>query len=315
MRISVVGATGRVGAKLTRTLLEAGHQVRALSRGGPALDALVEIGAEPFTGSFDAGIGNLDDFFQDADAAFLMVKTDWNNIHGHYSEVALRFFDALRHSPVKLAVSLTAMGSEVRGSTGHFQPFYQLDQILNRLSNIDLVHLQAGYFMDDLLGFVGAVVDHGRIAWSLGPDVEAPWISTTDIANFAVDQLLNSTGQPRVVHQLGADYSMSKIADIMSQEIGRPMRYRFIDRSRPEIEQGFFLRFGSSERYLYDTQTFEAVNDGRVRFHHDRPSMPTTMESFIRASFVPRYREEATQRSNGPEKFIDWIARDDFAST
>ena len=315
MRIAVVGATGRIGAKLTRTLLDAGHQVRALSRGGPALDALVAIGAEPFNGSFDTGTGKLDHFFHDADAAFLMVKTDWNNIHGHYSEVALRFFDALRHSPVKLAVSLTAMGSEVRGNTGHFQPFYQLDQILNRLSNVNLVHVQAGWFMDDLLGFLRPIVEHGRIAWSLGPDVEAPWVATSDIATFAADQLLNPTGRHRVVHQLGADYSMSEIADIMSQEIGRPVHYRFIDRNRPEVEQASLQQFGSSERWLYDTQTLEALNDGRVRFGDDRPLMPTTMEDCIRASFMPRYRREIAQRSNGPETFFDWLARDARAAT
>ncbi|TGX56017.1 nucleoside-diphosphate sugar epimerase [Sphingomonas gei] len=315
MRIAVVGATGRIGAKLTRTLLGAGHQVRALSRGGPALDALVEIGADPFIGSFDAGTGDLDRFFHEADAAFLMVKTDWNNIHGHYSEVALRFFDALRHSPVKRAVSLTAMGSGVRGSTGHFQPFYQLDQILNRLSDIDLVHLQAGWFMENLFGFIDPIVEHGRIAWSLGLDVEAPWVATDDIADFAAGQLLDPTGQHRIVHELGADYSMSKIADILSEEIGRPVDYRFIDRNRPEVEQGFLQRFGSLEQWLDDTQTLEALNEGRVRFHDDRPSMPTAMKAFIRASFLPRYRMETKQRSTGPKQFFEWMARDDLATT
>jgi hypothetical protein len=56
------------------------------------------------------------------------------------------------------------------------------------------------------------------------------------------------------------------------------------------------------------------MNDGRVCLHDDRPSMPTTMESFIRASFVPRYREESTRRSDGPETFIDWMARDELAA-
>ena len=314
MRIAVVGATGRIGANVTRTLLAAGHQVRALSRGGPALDALVEIGAEPFIGSFDAGTGNLDHFFQDADAAFLMVKTDWGNIHGHYSDVALRFFDALRHSRVKLAVSLTAMGSSVRGSTGHFQPFYQLDQILNRLSDINLVHLQAGWFMENLAGFIHAVVEHRRIAWSLGPDVKAPWVATEDIAEFAAGQLLNPNGQHRTVHELGADYAMSDIAEIMSQEIGHPIDYRFIDRNRPEVERRFLQRFGSLEQWLDDTQTLDALNDGRVHFHDDRPVLPTTMRAFLRASFVSLHRQVIMQRAKGSEQFFEWMARDDLAS-
>src|SRR4051794_20698739 len=77
MRIAIVGATGRIGAKLTRKLLSAGHQVKALSRGGPGLNVLAKMGAEAFLGSFDTGAGDLDKFFEDADAAFLMVKTDW----------------------------------------------------------------------------------------------------------------------------------------------------------------------------------------------------------------------------------------------
>lgn len=312
MKFAVVGATGRIGSKITRALLGAGHQVRALSRGGPALDALVELGAEPFIGSFDTGEGELLDFFRDVDAAFLMVKTDWSNIHGHYSEVALRFFDALRAAPIKFAVSLTAMGSEVRGSTGHFQPFYQLDQILNRLTDIDLVHLQAGWFMENLVAWTDVVAQHGRIAWSLDPDVETPWVAIDDLADFAAKQLLSPTNQHRVVHELGADYSMTKITAIMSQETGHPIDYRFIDRNRSEIQSGFLQRFGSLERWLDDTQTVDALNDGRVRFQDGRSLLPTTMEQFIRTSFKPQYDKATVQRPHGAEQFFDWIARDDL---
>src|SRR6187402_3182298 len=184
MRIAVVGATGRIGAKLTEKLLAKGHSVKALSRGGPALDALVAKGAEPFVGSFDTGEGELGKFFEDADAAFLMVKTLWaaEDFHGHYPAVALRFFDALRGSPVKFAVSLTAMGSELSGNTGHFQGFHILDQILNRLRDINLVHLQGGWFMEDLSRWADAIAQHDRIGFTLAPDLKAPWVSVQDIA-------------------------------------------------------------------------------------------------------------------------------------
>src|SRR4051794_10038340 len=181
MRIAVVGATGRIGAKLTENLLAKGHSVKALSRGGPALDALVAQGAAPFLGSFDTGSGELSRFFEDADAAFLMVKTNWEDLHGHYPMVALRFFDALRDSPVRLAVSLTGMGSEVSGNTGHFQPFHILDQVLDRLSDINLVHLQGGWFMENLFAWIHSIAQHGRIGWSLDPHVKTPWVAIQDI--------------------------------------------------------------------------------------------------------------------------------------
>ena len=105
-----------------------------MSRGGHSLDALIKEGAEPFVGSFDTGAGKLGAFFQDIEAAFLMVKTDWDNIDEHYPVVAQRFVDALRCSPVRLAVSLSAMGSDVKGKTGHFE---QPDAAASVLEGLD----------------------------------------------------------------------------------------------------------------------------------------------------------------------------------
>lgn len=308
MKIAVVGATGRIGAKLTRSLLAAGHAVRALSRGGPALDALVEVGAEPFVGSFDTGAGELGRFFRDVDAAFLMVKTDWNDLHGHYPRVARRFVDALRDSPVELAVSLTAIGSDVKGSTGHFEGFYHLDQTLNELADIDLVHLRAGWFMENMMFFTGAIARHGRIGWSLDPVVKLPWIATGDIADLAARELTHPTGERRTIREVGAeDLTMPEVAAIVSKEIGRPVEYRFVDRTRKKVEAAYLERSGTRERWLDDGQTLDALNDGRVRFHGERPPLPTRMEAFIRDTWRPRYLQSVADEHEH-ETFHTWSA-------
>ncbi len=314
MRIAVVGATGRIGAKLTRTLLGAGHHVKALSRGGPALDALVALGAEPFLGSFDIGAGNLDRFFQGADAAFLMVKTDWNNIEGHYPTVAQRFVDALRHSPVKLAVSLSALGSDVKGKTGHSESFYHLDEKLNELNNIDLVHLRAAWFMENTMAWTASVARHGRIAWFYEPDLRMPWVATDDIADLAAEELTNPTGEHRVIREVGSeDLTMTELAAIIGKEIGRPVAYRCIDRKRKDVEAEFLKRFGTPDRWLDDSLTAEAYNNGVVRFYGEgppmRPQLPTKMENFIRDVWKPAYLRSAAQETE-PETFYTWMAKD-----
>ncbi|KAA3508957.1 NmrA family NAD(P)-binding protein [Agrobacterium rosae] len=313
MRISVVGATGRVGAKLTRTLLSAGHQVRALSRGGPTLDALVELGAEPFLGSFDTGEGDLDQFFQGADAAFLMVKTDWNNIEGHYPAVAQRFVDALEKSSVKLAVSLTAMGSDVKGKTGHFECFHDLDQKLNELDNINLVHMRAAWFMEDVAAWTGPVAKYGRIAWFCKPDLKMPWVATDDIAWLAAKELTNPTSRHRVTHEVGSeDVSMKELAGIIGKEIGRPVEYRYIETTNEDVKAEFLARFGTLEKWQDDTLSADALNNGIVRFHgqhEDRPKLPTTMEAFIGDVWNTRYLK-AVQAGDQPETFFMWTAKD-----
>lgn len=304
MKIAVVGATGRIGAQLTQKLLRAGHQVRALSRGGPSLDALVAKGAEPFLGSFDTGDGELGKFFEDADAAFLMVKTVWQaeDFHGHYPTVALRFFDALRDSPVKLAVSLTAMGSEVSGNIGHFQGFHILDQILNRLRDINLVHLQGGWFMEDLSRWADGIAQHGRIGWSLDPNVKTPWVAVQDIADLAAKEFNTPTDRHRSVKQLGIDYTMTEIAAIIGQALDREVNYRFVRNDR-ELETVFRARFGTLDRWVYDYNTLAALNDGRVKFRDARPALPTTMEEFVKDTLSPLI-EKARTDGVKPETFL-----------
>ncbi|NDW03770.1 NmrA family NAD(P)-binding protein [Jiella pacifica] len=312
MRIAVVGATGRIGAKLTRTLIGSGHQVKAMSRGGPALDALVEQGAEPFLGSFDIGTGNLDAFFADVEAAFLMVKTDWCNIDGHYPMVAQRFVDALRGSPVQLAVSLTAMGSEVAGKTGHFEVFHHLDQKLNELDGIDLVHLRAAWFMENTFAWITPVARFGRLPWFQGADLKMPWVATDDIATLAAKELLNPSGEHRVIREVGSqDLSMREVTAIISRELGKPVEYRLIDRSLPEIKDEYLKRFGTHEHWLDDSRTTDAINNGVVRFHEGketRPSLPTTMEAFIREVWKPRYLKSLDMGEEA-ETFYTWLAR------
>jgi uncharacterized protein YbjT (DUF2867 family) len=308
MRIAVVGATGRVGAKLTENLLAKGHSVKALSRGGPALDALVAKGAEPFLGSFDTGEGELGKFFEDADAAFLMVKTVWQaeDFHGHYPTVALRFFDALRDSPVKFAVSLTAMGSELSGNTGHFQGFHILDQILNRLRDIKLMHLRGGWFMEDLSRWADGIAQHGSIGWSLDPNIKSPWVAIQDIAELAAKEFDTPTDRHRSVKQLGIDYTMPQIAAMIGQALGREVNYRFIKNDR-ELEKVFRERFGTLDRWVYDYNTLAALNDGRVKFRDERPELRTTMEDFAKDTLRPLI-ERARTDGVKPETFLTWMA-------
>jgi len=310
MRIAVVGATGRIGTKLTENLLAKGHSVKALSRGGPALDALVAKGAEPFIGSFDTGDGELSKFFEDADAAFLMVKTLWTaeDFHGHYPAVALRFFDALRDSPVRFAVSLTGMGSELTGNTGHFQGFHILDQILNRLRDIKLVHLQGGWFMDDLARWAEAIAQHDRIGFTLAPEVKAPWVCVQDLAIFAAKEFDAPTEDHRSVKQLGIDYTMPEIAAIIGRALGREVDYRFVDPTSHAVETEFRERFGTLDRWVYDKNTAAALNDGRVKFRDDRPVLPTTMEEFVKDTLGPLI-EKARTDGVRPETFPTWSSR------
>ena len=246
----------------------------------------------------------------DADAAFLMVKTtlgggglSWALPCGSAS-----VFRRTSGFPVKLAVSLTAMGSEVSGNTGHFQAFHILDQILNRLRGINLVHLQGGLFMEDLSRWATAIAQHDRIGFTLAPDVKAPWVAIQDIADLAAKEFDTPTDRHRSVKQLGIDYTMNEIAAIIGRALGREVDYRYIDRSDREVETVYRERFGTLERWVYDNNTLAALNDGRVTFHDDRPAPRTTMEEFVKDTLRPLI-EKARTDGVKPETFLTWSSQ------
>ena len=309
MKIAVVGATGNIGSRLTRKLLEAGHEVRALSRGGAALDNLVKLGAEPFIGSFDEAKGDIFRFFEGAHATFTMVKTDWNNIHGHYAAVSKRLATALRRSSVELVVNLSSFGGDVAEGTGHFVGFYELEQGLNSWKGPHLVHLRAGYFMENVLAWTEAVARHGRIAYYFDPDVKLPVIATRDIADIAFEELMKPADYRHTVREVGGEnLSKKEMAKIISDELGRPVDYVAVSMESDDIKQGFVSRFGTEEKWLYDVETHEAMNDGRVRLNPGRPPVATTFATFVRDTWKPAYEKSAAERNSRPNDFRSWLA-------
>jgi uncharacterized protein YbjT (DUF2867 family) len=73
--ITVMGATGNTGRKVTEALLQAGKKVRALGRSESKLAELRRAGAEEFVGdSNDAAF--LSKAFYGADAVYTLLPTD-----------------------------------------------------------------------------------------------------------------------------------------------------------------------------------------------------------------------------------------------
>ncbi len=183
-----------------------------------------------------------------------------------------------------------------------------LTKVLNRLRNIKLVHLQAGWFMQDLSRWVDAIGHYHSIGWTLKPNVKTPRVAIEDIANFAAKEFDTPTDQHRSVKQLGVDYTMSEIATMVGRALSREVNYRFVDPDDRKIETEFRERTGTLDRWVYDRNTAAALNDGRVKLMADRPALRTTMEEFVKSTLRPLI-EKARTDSGKPESFLTWISR------
>src|SRR5262245_36737160 len=112
--ITVMGATGHTGKKITEELLKAGGRVRALGRSENKLSELKRAGAEVLAGdTTDAAF--LANAFRGADAVYTLLPTnprapDYRAEQDRQGEAIVR---AIRESGVRYIVALSSVGADL----------------------------------------------------------------------------------------------------------------------------------------------------------------------------------------------------------
>src|SRR5918993_5431926 len=121
--ITVMGATGNTGRKITELLLEAGEEVRALGRSPDKLAELDALGAETVAGDVrDADY--LAGTFAGADAVYTLTAFDPTlpDYHADQDRRGEAIAAAIRQSGVRHVVALSAIGGGRGGGQGVLPP-------------------------------------------------------------------------------------------------------------------------------------------------------------------------------------------------
>jgi uncharacterized protein YbjT (DUF2867 family) len=117
--ITVMGATGNTGRKITELLLAAGEQVRALGRSPDKLAELQALGAETLPGDVrDAD--PLAGTFAGADAVYTLTALDPTlpDYHADQDRRGEAIVAAIRASGVRHVVALSSVGAELSSGNG-----------------------------------------------------------------------------------------------------------------------------------------------------------------------------------------------------
>src|SRR5918999_5538282 len=129
--ITVMGATGNTGRKITELLLEAGEEVRALGRSPEKLAELGALGAETVAGDVrDADY--LASTFAGADAAYTLTAFDPTlpDYHADQDRRGEAIAAAIRESGVPHVVALSAIGGELASGNGFIASLHRQEQRL-----------------------------------------------------------------------------------------------------------------------------------------------------------------------------------------
>lgn len=277
--ITVLGATGNVGSKIAYLLLSRGERlkVRVVGRDATKLKIFKERGADILVGDV-TDIPFLTSVLKGSTSAFVMIPPDYTapSFINHYESVSRALFDSIKASGVKHIVNLSSFGAEHPAGTGPIKGLYLHEQRLNRLENVNIIHLRPTYFMENLLMNIPFIKSQGIMGGAIKGDLKFPIIATQDIAERAVDYLLaeNFSGK-KVVELLGAsDISYDEAAAIISEVVGKKIPYITFDGpSTKGALVGLGLSADTAEQFV---EMSEAFNSGLISSKGKRTKENTT---------------------------------------
>lgn len=231
--IVITTPTGDIGSQLLRILLEdapaRGEELRVIVRDPAKLPDAVRGRVDIVTGSHGDPevVGKA---FAGADAVFWIAPPDRQAAslevaYSGFTRAAARAFTSYGVSHV-VAVSALGRGTPLAGRAGHVTASLAMDDLIAG-SGVAYRALANPSFMDNLLRQTASIRDHGVFTDTVDADRSAPVVATRDIAAAAAGLLLDRswTGTDEVAVLGPEDLSANAMARIMTEALGRPVRY------------------------------------------------------------------------------------------
>jgi uncharacterized protein YbjT (DUF2867 family) len=291
----VTGATGNTGHVVANRLLDQGKKVRVIGRSRERLQPFVARGAEAFVADLTDQTA-VKQAFAGADAVYAMIPPDVASpdLRAEQRRVTAAIAAALEHAGVTHAVTLSSIGADKESGTGPVVGLHELEQALNRIAGLNVVHLRAVYFMENTLGQAAAIKAMGKTAGPLRGDLKLPMIATKDIGNKVADWLLALDFKGKQAREvLGQrDLSMNEATSIIGKAIEKPdLEYVQLPDA---MMQPILVQMGmSSNMAALIIEMAGALNSGHMRALEPRTAQnttPTSFETFVKEEFVPLYR-------------------------
>lgn len=113
-----------------------------------------------------------------------------SDVRGLQDRVTDAIATALRSAGITHVVTLSSIGADKTEKTGPVIGLHKLEQQLNGIEQLNVLHLRAGYFMENTLAQIGIIRSTGMTLGPLWPDLKLPMLATQDIGEAAASALL-----------------------------------------------------------------------------------------------------------------------------
>jgi len=290
----ILGAAGNTGSIIGNSLLSKGQKVRVVGRDLGRLQRFVREGAEAFTADMSDAAA-LTRAFRGARAAYLMLPPITSREAQERQSDAIA--KAVKESGLRYAVHLSSYGAHVPEGTGPVTGLHSSEQKLNAISNLNVLHLRAAYFMENNLAAIDMIHGMGLFGHALLPDLKLPMIATRDVGDYAAQRLLDLDFSGKQTRELlgERDLSMTEATAVIARGIGKPdLRYQQFPYD--QVLQVLAQMGIPLKRAAVYIEMFEAINAGVLAAQEQRSaenSTLTSFEQFVQDVFAAAYHGKA----------------------
>jgi len=204
---------------------------------------------------------------------------------------------AVKESGLRYAVHLSSYGAQVPENTGPLVGLHASEEKLNAISGVNVLHLRAGYFMENNLAVIGMIQGMGLVGNALIPDLKLPMTATRDVGDYAAQRLLHLDFSGKQTRELlgERDLSMTEVTAVIGRAIGKPdLPYQQF--SYDQVEHALTdLGVPPKGAALY-VEMYKAINEHIIvplELRSAENTTPTSFEKFVQDVFVPVYRGKA----------------------
>ena len=274
--ITVMGASGNTGGRISEQLLQAGEQIRALGRTASKLAGLESKGAQVTTGDA-ADAAFLKDAFRGADAIYTLLPPDPQSPDLRKKAIV----KAIRDGGVRYVVFLSSIGADLPEGTGPIAGLHAQEERLRKLPDVNAVILRPASFFENFYAILGLIRHQGINGGAVAPDLRLPMIATRDIADVAARALKARDWTGVVVRELlGArDLTFAEATRIIGAHIGKPdlqyVQFPYADFSSSLVQMGISANMAG----LY-AEMARAFNEGKIESREGRRPKNTTPTRF-----------------------------------
>jgi len=291
----VSGSSGNTGSIIADFLLSNGPKVRVVGHDLGRLQRFVRKGAEAYAADLSDAAA-LTKAFNGARAAYLLLPP--LNSREEQERQSDAIATAVKDSGLRYAVHLSSYGAHVPKGTGPVTGLHSSEQKLNAISDLNVLHVRAAYFMENNLAAIDMIHGMGLFGHALLPNLKVPMIATRDVGDYAAQRLLHLDFFGKQTRELlgERDLSMAEATAVIARGIGKPdLRYEQF--SYDQVQQALAQTGFSPKKAAVYIEMFQAINAGLLAAQEPRSpqnSTPTSFETFVQDVFAPAYHGQAT---------------------